>query len=227
MNSILKLALAGAAFGIAAPAMADVIQVAPSSQQGTLVHGTGTEQTNTMVTGNLGPGGPNIVNFTGDTTGPGDLLFLQQGQGQADVLGAEITTTQSPNDYYNFLSGNIFLSGGMQMDYIEFALTGLSAGTVDFFITDNDGTVFPFLNQVLGSGNTFFAFDAVAGQLIANVRFVADTPPGEITTIKQVRIIAAPAIPEPGTWAMMLLGFAAAGIAIRRQRRPAELPQLA
>ena len=30
-----------------------------------------------------------------------------------------------------------------------------------------------------------------------------------------------PPIPEPATWAMMLLGFGAAGFALRRRRRPA------
>jgi hypothetical protein len=34
------------------------------------------------------------------------------------------------------------------------------------------------------------------------------------------------AVPEPGTWAMMLLGFGAAGYAMRRRRRPA-LAQMA
>ena len=34
-------------------------------------------------------------------------------------------------------------------------------------------------------------------------------------------------VPEPGTWAMMLMGFGAAGYAIRRRRRSAGLPQVA
>lgn len=34
-------------------------------------------------------------------------------------------------------------------------------------------------------------------------------------------------VPEPATWAMMLMGFGAAGYAIRRRRRSASLPQLA
>lgn len=36
-----------------------------------------------------------------------------------------------------------------------------------------------------------------------------------------------PAVPEPATWAMMLLGFGAAGTAMRRSRRTAQLAQLA
>ena len=41
-----------------------------------------------------------------------------------------------------------------------------------------------------------------------------------------IRVNVSPAVPEPGTWAMMLLGFGAVGFAIRRRRAPA-LAQLA
>lgn len=34
-------------------------------------------------------------------------------------------------------------------------------------------------------------------------------------------------VPEPGTWAMMLMGFGAVGFAMRRRRRPTALPQIA
>ena len=36
-----------------------------------------------------------------------------------------------------------------------------------------------------------------------------------------------PGVPEPSTWAMMLIGFGAAGAALRRTKRPADLAQLA
>jgi len=36
-----------------------------------------------------------------------------------------------------------------------------------------------------------------------------------------------PSVPEPGTWAMMLLGFGAMGIAFRRRRTSATMPQIA
>jgi PEP-CTERM motif len=176
-----------------------------------------------VVTGNLGAGGPNIVNFSGDTTqtvSTTDDLRLQDGQGQADVTGAEITVGGSPNDTYNILSGNIYLTQG-GMEWIEFALTGLgNGGTVDFFITLNGTTEVSFLNQLLGNGDTFFAFLANGGDLITNVRYVTDNPPGELTTLKQVRIIPGDnVVPEPSTWAMMLLGFGVVGYSIRRRRK--------
>ena len=35
-----------------------------------------------------------------------------------------------------------------------------------------------------------------------------------------LRVTVTPAVPEPGTWAMMLMGFGAAGYAMRRRRAP-------
>jgi hypothetical protein len=222
--------LAAAVFAATAiPASATITIEAASNSQGILVHGTGVETTAATVTANLGQNGPNIVNFNGDTTGPGDLLRLQQGSGQADVTGAEITLGGNPNDTYDMLSGNIYLTGNIGMSWIELGLTSGEAGTIDFFLTDNFGNVFSFLDQLIGEGDTKFGFAASNGESIVNLSWSADDPPGQITTIKQVRIdLTNPGdIPEPSTWAMMLLGFGATGIAIRRSRRKAPTAQLA
>jgi hypothetical protein len=222
MRRVLITALATAAaagLAISTPAYADIINQSASASQGTLVHGTGTDTTAYDIVANLGSNGPNIVHFNGDTTqtaSTSDLLHLQGGSGQADVTGAVI----SGNNTYPFYSGDIFLTGHAGMSWLEFALTGTDPnGSVTFTVTDNLGgnTVF---NLVMGSGDTHFAFEGINGQSITNLHFVANTPPGTIDLIKQVRIIAAPgAIPEPGTWGMMLLGFTGIGMALRRSRR--------
>lgn len=230
MKFSLRTAVATTALLIASPAVAGVTIEDASLMQGILVHGTGVEQIGTEVIGNLGANGPNIVHFTGDTTetvATSDDIRLQDGEGQADVTGIEITPGGNPNDTYNLLSGDIFLTDHDGMEWIEFALTGLDSGTVDFFITLNGTTEVSFLNQILGEGDTHFGFLASGGDLITNVRYVADNPPGEITILKQVRIIPGPGVvPEPSTWAMMLLGFGAVGYSVRR-RRKAVLPQVA
>src|SRR5205814_9167517 len=118
-------------------------------------------------------------------------------------------------------SGDIFLTGHAGMSWIELALTGtVGGGTVDFFLTDNNGTVWDFLNLAMGSGDTHFGFEAINGQTITNLHFSSDSPPGTISLIKQVRIDPAPgAVPEPATWGLMLLGFGGIGMALRRSRR--------
>ena len=213
-----------AAAMVAAPASAAVTVTPASSGQGTLVHGTGPEQTALTVFGNLGAGGPTIVAFTGDTTetsATSDRLRLQNGQGQADVTGAEITLGGPANDLYNILSGNIFLTqaSGLGIDYIEFGLTTGAAGAVNFLISTNEGD-FTFNNQAIGNGNTFFAFNTTGNTVITNVRYTA-VDPLQINLLKQVRIDTArltAAVPEPGTWALMLLGFGGIGVSMRRRR---------
>ncbi len=211
-----------ATISVATPAAATVELVLASSDQGILVHGIGPAQEGLLVQGALGAGGPIIVNFTGDTTetiATSDRLRIQNGQGQADVTGAEITLGGPSNDLYNMLSGNIFLTGYAAMNYIEFGLTGTGGGgTIDFIITGSDGTT-NFFNQLIGSGNTFYAFSATGNSTITNVQFRADAPL-ELTLLKQVRIdpLVAP-VPEPATWAMMLIGFGAIGVSLRRRRR--------
>lgn len=232
MKFLAGMAVAAAALIAASPAVAGVTIEDASVEQGTLVHGTGTEQNAPEVIGNLGANGPNIVHFTGTTDGPTDDLRLQDGEGQADVTGVEISPGGNPEGY-DLLTANIFLTGHIGMSWIEFALTGAdgtNGGTVDFIITLNGTTEVSFLDQLLGSGDTHFGFLANGGDVITNVFFSADTPPGSIDILKQVRIIPADpgAIPEPANWAMMLMGFGAAGYAMRRRRRTTmDLAQLA
>jgi hypothetical protein len=39
--------------------------------------------------------------------------------------------------------------------------------------------------------------------------------------------VGVPAVPEPSTWGLMLLGFGAIGVSMRRKRKLVMLPQLA
>lgn len=220
-----------AALGLmaASPGYAEIVNLPASANQGILVHNPGPETTGPEVIANLGAGGPNIVHFNGDTTGAANEFRLQNGQGQADITAAEMTPGGTPNDTFDILSGNIFLTGNEGMSWIELGLTGTDSGTVDFILTDNLGNDWNFFDLVLGEGNTHFGFQALNNQLITNLFYSIDNPPGGITTIKQVRILRegdAPVVPEPATWAMMIMGFGAVGYSIRR-RRKTKLAQIA
>ena len=73
----------------------------------------------------------------------------------------------------------------------------------------------------LGNGENFFSALASGGEVITGVSFT--TADGGVTDFRQLRIDVSDQqgnnLPEPSTWAMMLLGFGAMGIAIRRSRR--------
>jgi hypothetical protein len=57
-----------------------------------------------------------------------------------------------------------------------------------------------------------FRFDATDTAQLAGMRLTSATNAFEIDNIS--------AVPEPGTWAMMLLGFGAVGFAMRNRKRP-------
>ena len=50
---------------------------------------------------------------------------------------------------------------------------------------------------------------------------------GNPALIANPRRLISSAVPEPGTWAMMLIGFGAIGVAVRRSRKTGTLPQAA
>ena len=72
-----------------------------------------------------------------------------------------------------------------------------------------------------GSGEYKFAFRAIDGEQILNLHY--DFLGGSVEALRQVRITegagAPPVVPEPSTWAMMLLGFGAVGYSMRRSRQ--------
>jgi hypothetical protein len=213
---------------LAAPAAADIIQASPSDQNGKTVHNDGTSGVGTTVLGELGQGSGIDVLFTGTTTDSSDLM-LSNGQGQAKISGDLNTGTSKPNDTFGITDFNIALEDDALFNWIELSLTG--TGNVSFSLLDDMGNLFTsddtgnFIFD-LGNGQNKFAFQAIDGQSIAGLSF--SVTGGTVDTVSQVRIgqAASAAVPEPATWALMLVGFGAIGFTMRRKRKPA-LMQLA
>lgn len=203
MKSLLTLT-ATLAIAIGTPASA-AITITPSpgavqpsenvltntSATGTTVMGT-TNQTSTMVS-------VNSLN--------GETLSTTSSNGQARF---------SPTDG-SLDTARIFLTNGGTFTSAEFNLFNALSGTSSVTITVN-GTTGATRTFDLSNGENFFGFQATGGDTISSISF--DTNGSGVADLRQVRLGGITgAVPEPATWAMMLLGFGAIGFASRRQRK--------
>ena len=220
MRKTLAMTLAGATLAIASPAFADIVQVSPSSIQGSNVLFNGADQSGSTVTGST-QGGVD-VNFSGTTLGGGTTLLASGGQ--ASLTGDFDTSTPQPNDTIGLTSVSFGLAGGGLFNDVELNLFGTNGATADFTLTDDSGQVFTFTNIALGNGENRLGFQAINGQQIANVSF--NLTSGTISDVRQVRIGTGQnvgGVPEPAAWALMMAGFGMTGAALRRPRRKSQI----
>jgi hypothetical protein len=142
--------------------------------------------------------------FDQDTGADGFLGLggTPDGLGEFSLLGTD----------YNY-GGSLFTL------LVSFSLptgTTPSSGTFNAMLTGS-------ISSVTGGGvfinfdNTPLLFDSDAGQFTFAVNDVSVTA-GSVAASVTGQIQAA--VPEPGTWAMMLLGFGAIGYSMRRRRKP-------
>ncbi|MBU3077849.1 PEPxxWA-CTERM sorting domain-containing protein [Sphingomonas sp. XMGL2] len=211
------MALAAIATAAAAPASATIILVDASSIQGdNVLFNVGT-QTGTTVNG-FTQGGTTVA-FTGSTVGGGNII--RASGGQAQVEGALNGATPNPNDTLALSGLNFSLVGGNTFNDLEFNVFGGGATSATFVLTDDEGVVFNFV-QALGNGSNFFGFQGIDGQTIASVSLSFNgTGVGDVRQIRLRESAPAGAVPEPASWAMMLMGFGLAGYGLRNRRRTA------
>jgi PEP-CTERM motif-containing protein len=185
-----------------------------SGATGTTVTGS-TNQTHTSVTFTSGP----------TTTCPSCVVqtLSEPSNGQARIETSDGSVLQSLTINLTNTTDPLFGIG-----YIEFNLseTANLGNAINVIITgiDQMGTSFSTPTTLVGSGSNFFSALASGGEVIRSISFDAGGTTG-FTDIRQIRITPAVGgevttpLPEPGTWAMMLLGFGAAGVSLRRSRR--------
>ena len=115
--------------------------------------------------------------------------------------------------------------------FLEPKLESLNSttGVINFNTLLTGMTVFAFHAGGAGDGNQgtfFFQFDAGAG---VDVITINDRLNSNATGLSNAALFQTGqgAVPEPATWAMMLLGFGAMGVSLRRRRGTQALTQAA
>ena len=154
---------------------------------------------------------PSRTSFTFTTSTSGEILI-----GADNVVSAADTFLEN-------------LSFGPTDSNIGFIEARLPIGTfpalpLTISAVDQFGRSFSSTFMTTGGAN-FFAVLASGGEVIRSVSFTAPPQaPGSSlglgsTSIRGITLLAAP-VPEPATWAMLLLGFGAIGYSLRRKTRP-------
>lgn len=205
----LSLAVTGGAIAIAVPAHATVtIEKSPSYVQPEetvqldtdVVVGDNTLQGTTNQTGST-------VVFTSSTD---DLLAPPQGQARIEPVDGSLgALVFSLSDLATFTSA-------------EFNILASVGGPVTLSAYDASNMLLASLSSTLsGSGQNFYGFLANPSTLIDSIGITAG-PNTVISSIGQFRLggisTTAEPVPEPGTWAMLLVGFGALGFAMRRRK---------
>lgn len=136
----------------------------------------------------------------------------------------------SPTDLQNQADAIALLDGDFEFDTSTWAtveatkieaLTGPEGDQIDFGTTLFGQTIigahFGNVSGPAGNVSVFWLFDfGTEGASFVTINGLDDI---ESFSNAALYTTGTPAVPEPGTWAMMLLGFGAAGFAIRRNRR--------
>lgn len=163
----------------------------------------------------LTPINQNIQNqpFEFCVTGNCFTFTAQPFTGFGEILGVRTTGTAAVSSFSGRPSTSFTNRGTVQFGPDQFGAFSSIPDTT--FARFSNGQNFLGLRVTVDDQN-FFGFAFTTNQTLNGIGF--ETSPE--TTITATRNFAAVgAVPEPSTWAMMLLGFAAVGMSMRAGRR--------
>lgn len=195
----------------------------------------------------LGASAAHAVTFAIDPNPGGTQLYLNSAKSASSSFGTVLST----NDVAISVTGNGDFANGFSsikpikdgtltelvftpvdpnaFDAFSFRGQDLVAGQViDVIVQDNQGNAPVTLQFTEGGANQNFSRDgviaALTGETIKSVEIVNS---GGFKEAKQFEFLSVGSnptgVPEPATWAVMLIGFGAIGAKMRHSRRQARL----
>jgi hypothetical protein len=198
------------ALASATAAQADIVVISGVNNQGTdnVLLNTATDVA--TVTGTVGANDL-VVNFTSSS---GSGLLNAEASGQAVITGGtdNIALTQLS---FGLANNDLFTRA-------VFNINAATDGSVLINVqgVNINGGFFEDDFTVDANGQNFFTVTAINDQFIRTISLTA-TDDAVFEDVRQVRLggsAIAPAVPEPSTWAMMILGFAGVGFMAYRRR---------
>ena len=167
------------------------------------------------ITGSDDHGSYSLVVLNGPVSipGPGDFTDTIPVFKQLTLGGFSTASNQINGNVHIDISANaisVTMNGQVQPFELESQFTGIG-GTITNVVGTATGVI-PGVNGVLFSNFTSTSVD------FASVYF-GFQPGTSLTQTETLTFAAAGGVPEPSTWAMMLIGFAGLGFAFRQSRR--------
>ena len=134
--------------------------------------------------------------------------FDSTGNYAAVRAGGSYQVNFQATDVFSVVIGSLDTFNSLELLFADATSTLYQGGQII------NGLSFPNGNQISGLSNGRVTYSNAGGPSIVGVIFSSGGNSFEFDNL-------AAAIPEPGTWAMMLAGFGAMGVAMRRRRRVA------
>ena len=145
---------------------------------------------------------------------------MDQGANNSFTIGFSDANLASPS-FNELLTFTTDVMGVLNLRVDTTATSALNNVTFsNVFLTGTGITGSLALTQALFDPNDTFLRNFIpvgAGTFTLNILGTPGTQNGALSGV--VSFASTPAVPEPGTWAMMLLGFGGIGFAMRRRRR--------
>lgn len=222
---------------MATPAVAQVV-TATNSTNGTalttVIHESkdtgplGTADNVNVVYGSTaGPGyATTDVKFTGNTSLQNNLTTTPLGSAAIDISdgGGFATLKDSTSDTATLWS--VIVNPDQMFTDMKFAVQLQTGGTLDIYYLLAGASTFvscATCTYSASDANTNYLIDVTGGMFDA-LQIVSHDPPGSVPSLKELKqfsytAVDPPAVPEPATWALMLLGFGGIGAVMRRRRK--------